>query len=62
MSSYAVLGFSGGHAKALADVPIHFAIDDMQISEDAQMVVGHMLMQWLYRQRGEITKAATSMV
>lgn len=59
MTSYAVLGFSGGKCKALADVPIHFAIDDMQISEDAQMVVGHMLMQWLYRQRGEITKAAS---
>ncbi len=59
MTSYAVLGYSGGKCKALADVPVHFAIDDMQISEDAQMVVGHMLMQWLYRQRGEITKAAS---
>jgi D-sedoheptulose 7-phosphate isomerase len=55
MTSYAVLGFSGGKAKALADVPIHFAIDDMQISEDAQMIIGHMMMQWLYRQRGEIS-------
>jgi D-sedoheptulose 7-phosphate isomerase len=54
MTSYAVLGYSGGKAKAIADVPIHFRIDDMQISEDAQMVVGHMLMQWLYGQRGEI--------
>jgi D-sedoheptulose 7-phosphate isomerase len=55
MTSYAVLGFSGGKAKALADVPIHFNIDDMQISEDAQIIIGHMLMQWLYGQRGEIT-------
>lgn len=55
MTSYAVLGYSGGKAKALADVPIHFAVDDMQIAEDAQMVVGHMLMQWLYAQRGEIS-------
>ncbi len=59
MTSYAVLGYSGGKCKALADVPIHFAINDMQISEDAQMVVGHMLMQWLYQQRSEITKAAS---
>ena len=59
MTSYAVLGYSGGKAKALADVPIHFAIDDMQISEDAQMVVGHMLMQWLYRQRGEIVRTTS---
>jgi D-sedoheptulose 7-phosphate isomerase len=54
MTSYAVLGFSGGKAKAIADVPIHFHIDDMQISEDAQMIVGHMMMQWLYGQRGTI--------
>jgi D-sedoheptulose 7-phosphate isomerase len=54
VTSYAVLGYSGGKAKALADVPIHFAIDDMQIAEDAQMVIGHMIMQWLYAQRGEI--------
>lgn len=47
--SFAILGYSGGKAKAMADVPIHFAIDDMQISEDLQMIVGHMIMQWLYR-------------
>ena len=57
MTSYAVLGFSGGKAKAIADVPIHFAIDDMQISEDAQTIIGHMLMQWLYAQRGDIAAA-----
>ena len=45
--SYAVLGFAGGLAKKMADVPIHFEIDDMQISEDLQLVVGHMIMQWL---------------
>ncbi len=54
MISYAVLGYSGGQAKRMADVPIHFGIDDMQIAEDAQMVVGHMLMQWLRSQRGSI--------
>jgi D-sedoheptulose 7-phosphate isomerase len=48
---YAVLGYDGGKAKALADVPIHFAVDDMQISEDLQLVVGHMLMQWLCANR-----------
>jgi D-sedoheptulose 7-phosphate isomerase len=54
MTSYAMLGFSGGQAKALADVPIHFSVDDMQIAEDAQMIVGHMLLQWLYSQRDEV--------
>lgn len=51
MKSYAILGYSGGKARALADESIHFAVDDMQISEDMQLVVGHMLMQWLYANR-----------
>lgn len=49
--SYAILGYTGGKAKAMADVAIHFAVDDMQISEDLQLVVGHMIMQWLYQNR-----------
>ncbi len=47
VKTYAILGYSGGKAKGLADVPIHFAVDDMQIAEDMQLVVGHMVMQWL---------------
>ncbi len=54
MTSYAFLGFSGGKAKALADVAIHFAVDDMQIAEDTQLIIGHMMMQWLYAQRALI--------
>lgn len=54
MTSYAVLGFQGGKAKALADVPIHFEIDDMQIAEDAQLIIGHMIMQWLYARRDTV--------
>jgi D-sedoheptulose 7-phosphate isomerase len=49
MKTYAILGYSGGKAKALADVPVHFAVDDMQLSEDMQLIVGHMVMQWLYQ-------------
>jgi D-sedoheptulose 7-phosphate isomerase len=51
VKSYAILGYSGGKAKTLADVAIHFAVDDMQIAEDMQLIVGHMLMQWLYLNR-----------
>jgi len=47
MRTYAILGYSGGKAKALASVPIHFPVDDMQISEDMQLIVGHMIMQRL---------------
>jgi D-sedoheptulose 7-phosphate isomerase len=49
--SYAILGYSGGKAKTMADVAIHFAVDDMQIAEDLQLVAGHMLMQWLCENR-----------
>lgn len=48
MRTYAILGYSGGKAKALASVPIHFPVNDMQISEDLQLIVGHMIMQRLY--------------
>ena len=51
VKSYAILGYTGGKAKALADVAIHFSVNDMQIAEDLQLVVGHMLMQWLYENR-----------
>jgi D-sedoheptulose 7-phosphate isomerase len=47
VKSYALLGFNGGQCKGLADVPIHFPIDDMQLVEDLHMIVGHMLMKSL---------------
>lgn len=53
MKSFAILGYDGGQAKELAHAAIHYAIDDMQISEDMQLIVGHMVMQWLYIHRGE---------
>jgi D-sedoheptulose 7-phosphate isomerase len=56
MTTCAILGYSGGRCKVLADIPIHFPICDMQISEDLQLVVGHMLMQWLHLQRSEALK------
>ena len=47
IKSCAILGYSGGKALSLADIVIHFNIDDMQIAEDCQLIVGHMLMRWL---------------
>ena len=47
IKTYAILAFGGGICRELADYPIHFKIDDMQIAEDAQLVVGHLCMQWL---------------
>jgi D-sedoheptulose 7-phosphate isomerase len=51
VKSFAILGFSGGKSKQLADISIHFPVDDMQIAEDMQIIVGHMVMQWLYARR-----------
>ncbi|MEI6468178.1 MAG: SIS domain-containing protein [Betaproteobacteria bacterium] len=47
LKTFAVLGFDGGKAKVLDQFPIHFPVQDMQISEDLQLIVGHMCMQWL---------------
>lgn len=47
MKTFAILAFTGGKCKAIARYPIHFAIDDMQVAEDLQLVVGHICMQWL---------------
>ena len=43
--SSAVLGYKGGKCKSVVDLPIHFNIDDMQISEDCQQITGHILMR-----------------
>lgn len=55
MKSYGILGFTGGKALGLCDVPIYFPINDMQISEDMQLIVGHMVMQYLYTQRDQVS-------
>jgi D-sedoheptulose 7-phosphate isomerase len=47
MKSFALLGYSGGACKELADVVLHFPVEDMQIVEDLQLIVGHMLLQAL---------------
>ena len=47
LETFAILAFDGGQCKAVAKTPIHFAINDMQIAEDTQLVVGHLCMQWL---------------
>lgn len=51
VKTFAILGYSGGKCKEIADVAIHIPVDDMQLAEDMQLIVGHMLMQWLYTNR-----------
>ena len=45
--SYAILAFSGGRCLEKANCPIYFPINDMQIAEDTQLIIGHLCMQWL---------------
>ena len=54
LRSYAILAFSGGKCLELVDVPIHFQIDDMQIAEDTQLIVGHLCMQWLHSNKPDL--------
>lgn len=47
MKTFAILAFTGGKCMEIAQHPIHFSIDDMQIAEDLQLIIGHICMQWL---------------
>ena len=51
IKSYAILGYTGGKSKSIANVAIHFPVHDMQIAEDMPPIVGHMVVQWLYHNR-----------
>ncbi len=54
ITSYAMLGFDGGECLKLADNIIHFKINDMQISEDFQMIIGHIIAKELMKRISEI--------
>ena len=54
IESFAVLGYTGGKAKTLSSHAIHVPVNDMQISEDLQLVVGHLMMQWMYAHRDDV--------
>jgi D-sedoheptulose 7-phosphate isomerase len=40
-------GYSGGRLKEKAQLVVHVAVDDMQMAEDAHLIIGHMAMQAL---------------
>ena len=50
MRTSAILGFDGGMCKEITDLPIHVEVADMQISEDIQLALGHMIMKWLKKE------------
>tara|TARA_B100001057_G_C22329854_1_gene749085 strand:+ start:17 stop:580 length:564 start_codon:yes stop_codon:yes gene_type:complete len=51
MKTFAIVGFDGGTCKKIADNFVHFDINDMQVAEDFQLIVSHMCMQWLSKQK-----------
>ena len=54
MKTFAILGYSGGKCKEVAHHSIHFEVNDMQIAEDLQLIIGHICMKWLSEQPKEI--------
>ena len=53
LKTFGIVAFTGGRCKELAKNPIHFEVNDMQIAEDTQLVVGHLCMQWLNSHKPE---------
>ena len=51
-TTIAIVGYSGGKMKKMADYSIHIDIDDMQIAEDLHMVLDHMMM-WVLSHQGK---------
>lgn len=49
VTSFAIVGFDGGKAKHMADYALHVNLDDMQIAEDVQVIIGHMMMKSLFK-------------
>ena len=47
IKTFSILGYNGGECKKISEHIIHFKINDMQISEDLQLITGHLCMQWL---------------
>lgn len=47
LKSVAILGFDGGKSLQMADLPLHIKSNDMQVCEDFQLSIGHMVMKQL---------------
>lgn len=43
-TTIAIVGYSGGKMKEIADYSIHVNVNNMQISEDVHMILDHMIM------------------
>lgn len=48
----AICGYSGGRIKELSDISMHAEIDDMEISEDVQLIIAHCVKQIVMKKMG----------
>ncbi|TMP27108.1 phosphoheptose isomerase [Pseudoalteromonas rubra] len=53
VTTIGIFGFNGGKALELVDIALHFDVNDMQISEDSQVIIGHILMKILNKKLAE---------
>lgn len=51
IKTFALLGFNGGVCKKISKNFLHFDINDMQISEDLQLITFHMCMKILSKKK-----------
>lgn len=51
IDTFGLIGFDGGKAKYILDKFIHFNINDMQISEDMQMIVMNYMMKKIIKDK-----------
>ena len=47
LKTFAIVGFDGGECKKIAKNIIHCPVNDMEISEDLQMIIFNTCKQWL---------------
>lgn len=43
-STIAIVGYSGGKMKEIADLSIHVCIENMQIAEDIHLIINHLML------------------
>ena len=53
IKTIAITGFDGGKLKQIVDIPIHVPIHDMEIAEDTQLIIVHMIKQELCKYLAE---------
>ena len=51
IDTFGLIGFDGGKVKNILDDFVHFKIDDMQISEDLQMIVMNYVMKKIIKDK-----------